>query len=299
MHAEENGTGHLEEDAEEDAEESPNLVEDETDSGIVENPENIESGETATEELGDADQDQEKSVEEGLEPVVEEPLVIEDTLEAEKIATSEENDINGETPLEGNAKDVEEPMPKEDGFKMSRERELMIANKMLSLGSVEVEDNDKSADIFTEETEQVNKEGKEVKVSTLTRERELMIANRMLSLGSVEVADNSEVVTEEADQAIELEESMLREEGKEVKISTLTRERELEIADRILGSGSVEAAENGKILNTVSEENQQTDEQLEEEESEVKSSTLTMERELEIADKMLSLGQKGKLLFYF
>ena len=293
MHAEENGTGHLEE----DAEESPNLVEDETDSGIVENPENIESGETAAEELGDADQDQEKVVEEGLEPVVEEPLVIEDTLEAEKIATSEENDNNGETPLEENAKDVEEPMPKEDGFKMSRERELMIANKMLSLGSVEVEDNDKSSDIFTEETEQVNKEGKEVKVSTLTRERELMIANRMLSLGSVEVADNSEVVTEEADQAIELEESMLREEGKEVKISTLTRERELEIADRILGSGSVEAAENGKILNTVSEENQQTDEQLEEEESEVKSSTLTMERELEIADKMLSLGQKGKILF--
>ena len=293
MHAEENGTGHLEE----DAEESPNLVEDETDSGIVENPENIESGETAAEELGDADQDQEKVVEEGLEPVVEEPLVIEDTLEAEKIATSEENDNNGETPLEENAKDVEEPMPKEDGFKMSRERELMIANKMLSLGSVEVEDNDKSSDIVTEETEQVNEEGKEVKVSTLTRERELMIANRMLSLGSVEVADNSEVVTEEADQAIELEESMLREEGKEVKISTLTRERELEIADRILGSGSVEAAENGKILNTVSEENQQTDEQLEEEESEVKSSTLTMERELEIADKMLSLGQKGKILF--
>ena len=288
MHAEENGTGHLEE----DAEESPNLVEDETDSGIVENPENIESGETAAEELGDADQDQEKVVEEGLEPVVEEPLVIEDTLESEKIATSEENDINGETPLEGNAKDVEEPMPKEDGFKMTREREMMIANKMLSLGSVEVEDNDKSSDIFTEETEQVNKEGKEVKVSTLTRERELMIANRMLSLGSVEVADNSEVVTGEADQATELEESMLSEEGKEVKFSTLTRERELEIADRILALGSVEAVENG-----VSEENQQTDEQLEEEGREGKNYTLTMERELEIADKMLSLGQKGKILF--
>ena len=287
MHAEENGTGHLEE----DAEESPNLVEDETDSGIVENPENIESGETATEELGDADQDQEKSVEEGLEPVIEEPLVIEDTLESEKIATSEENDINGETPLEGNAKDVEEPMPKEDGFKMTREREMMIANKMLSLGSVEVEDNDKSSDIVTEETEQVNEEGKEVKVSTLTRERELMIANRMLSLGSVEVADNSEVVTGEADQATELEDSMLSEEGKEVKFSTLTRERELEIADRILALGSVEAVENG-----VSEENQQTDEQLEEEGREGKNYTLTMERELEIADKMLSLGQKGKIL---
>jgi hypothetical protein len=112
----------------EDVEESANPVEEETDSGIVENQENLESGEAGVEDLVTPAEDEEKAVEnsDGLDTVIEEPQVAEESLEANVVEdddnqleggegdekpssedeTSEENGTNEENLLEDISKDI-------------------------------------------------------------------------------------------------------------------------------------------------------------------------------------------------